>query len=160
VGETGRVIGVDMTPEMIAKARENATRRGFRNVEFRLGDIESLPVEDASADVVVSNCVLNLVPDKSWPSPRSSGSSSRAAISSPTSSSRELPAKLRISPRLYVGCVAGALAYEDYMGIIRDTGFDAVAVKSSHKLDLPEEFLLENIGADSLTPTAPRALPS
>ena len=64
VGETGRVIGVDMTPEMIAKARENAGRRGFGNVEFRLGDIESLPVEDASADVVVSNCVLNLVPDK------------------------------------------------------------------------------------------------
>ena len=64
VGETGRVIGVDMTPEMIAKARENAARRGFRNVEFRLGDIETLPVDDASADVVVSNCVLNLVPDK------------------------------------------------------------------------------------------------
>jgi len=64
VGETGRVIGVDMTPEMIAKARENAARRGFRNVEFRLGDIETLPVDGASADVVVSNCVLNLVPDK------------------------------------------------------------------------------------------------
>ncbi len=152
VGGTGRVIGIDMTPEMIAKARENAGRRGFGNVEFRLGDIESLPVENASADVVVSNCVLNLVPDKKRAFAeifRILKPGGHFCISDIVLEGT-LPAKLQNLAELYVGCVAGALSYEDYMGLIRDMGFDSVAVKSSRKLDLPEEFLLENIGADGL----------
>jgi arsenite methyltransferase len=152
VGEKGRVIGVDMTPEMIAKARENAGRRGFGNVEFRLGDIESLPVDDAAADVVVSNCVLNLVPDKKRAFAeifRILKPGGHFCISDIVLEGK-LPAKLQNLAELYVGCVAGALSYEEYMGIIRDTGFDAIAVKSSRRIDLPEEFLLENLGPDGL----------
>jgi arsenite methyltransferase len=152
VGETGRVIGVDMTPEMVAKAKENAARRGFRNVEFRLGDIESLPVEDASADVVVSNCVLNLVPDKKRAFAeifRILKPGGRFCVSDIVLKG-ELPAKLRTAAELYVGCVAGALDREDYVGIIRQTGFVATEIKSSKKLDLPDELLLEHIDADAL----------
>ncbi|MGZ5495592.1 MAG: arsenite methyltransferase [Candidatus Aminicenantales bacterium] len=152
VGETGRVIGVDMTPEMIAKARENAARRGFGNVEFRLGDVEALPVENASADVVVSNCVLNLVPDKKKAFAeifRVLKPGGHFCISDIVLEGT-LPAKLQSLAELYVGCVAGALSQDEYMGIIRDTGFKAVAIKSSHPLELPEEYLLENIGADGL----------
>jgi SAM-dependent methyltransferase len=152
VGETGRVIGVDMTPEMIAKARENAARRGFANVEFRLGDIESLPVEDASADVVVSNCVLNLVPDKMRAFAeifRILKPGGRFCISDLVLEGT-LPAKLREAAELYVGCVAGALERGQYLGIIGKTGFRAVEVKSSHALDLPDEFLLRYIGPDEL----------
>lgn len=153
VGETGRVIGVDMTPEMIAKAKENAARRGFRNVEFRLGDIESLPVEDASADVVVSNCVLNLVPDKKRAFAeifRILKPGGRFCVSDIVLKG-ELPAKLRTAAELYVGCVAGAVDREDYVGVIRQTGFVATEIKSSKKLDLPDEVLLEHIDADALS---------
>lgn len=152
VGDGGRVIGIDMTPEMIAKARENAARRGFGNVEFRLGDVEALPVEDASADVVVSNCVLNLVPDKKKAFAeifRVLKPGGRFCVSDIVLRG-ELPAKLQEVAELYVGCVAGALSQKEYMGIIRDTGFGAIAIKASHKLELPEEYLLENIGADGL----------
>jgi arsenite methyltransferase len=152
VGETGRVIGVDMTPEMIAKARANAARRGFKNVEFRLGDIEALPVDDASADVVVSNCVLNLVPDKKLAFAeifRVLKPGGRFCVSDIVLKG-ELPAKLREVAELYVGCVAGALDKDDYLGVIRKTGFNAIEVKSSKKLDLPDEYLLPHIGAAAL----------
>jgi SAM-dependent methyltransferase len=153
VGETGRVIGVDMTPEMIAKARENAERRGVRNVEFRLGDIESLPVDDASADVVVSNCVLNLVPDKKRAFAeifRILKPGGRFCVSDIVLEG-ELPAQIRKAAEFYVGCVAGALDGKDYVGLIRKAGFSAIEVKSSKKLDLPDEALLEHIDADALS---------
>jgi arsenite methyltransferase len=152
VGESGRVIGVDITPEMIAKARANAARRGFRNVEFRLGDIEALPIDDASADVVVSNCVLNLVPDKRRAFAeifRILKPGGRFCVSDIVLKGR-LPAKLQAAAELYVGCVAGALEADDYLGIIRDTGFTAIEVKSTKRLDLPDEYLLEHIGAEEL----------
>ena len=152
VGETGRVIGVDMTPEMIAKARENAARRGFRNVEFRLGDIETLPVDDASADVVVSNCVLNLVPDKRKAFAeifRVLKPGGRFCVSDIVLEG-ELPSKLREAAELYVGCVAGALQAGEYLGIIRETGFAGVEVKSSKRIDLPDEILLGHLGPDGL----------
>lgn len=152
VGETGRVIGIDMTPEMIDKARENAGRRGFRNVEFRLGDIESLPVDDATADVVVSNCVLNLVPDKRLAFAeifRILKPGGRFCISDIVLKG-ELPAKLQEVAELYVGCVAGALDAEEYLGIIRETGFAAIEIKSSKRLDLPDEYILKHISADEL----------
>jgi SAM-dependent methyltransferase len=152
VGETGRVIGVDMTPEMIAKAKENAARRGFANVEFRLGDVESLPVEDASTDVVVSNCVLNLVPDKARAfaeifrvlKPGGHFCISDLVIEG------TMPARLREIAELYVGCVAGALERQDYLAIIEKAGFRAVEVKVSHPLDLPDEYLLRQISAEDL----------
>jgi arsenite methyltransferase len=152
VGGTGRVIGVDMTPEMIAKARENAARRGFDNVEFRLGDIEALPVDPASADVVVSNCVLNLVPDKKRAFAeifRVLKPGGRFCVSDIVLEG-ELPAELRRAAELYVGCVAGALGREDYVRIIRETGFAAIEIKSSKKLDLPDEVLLDHIDAAAL----------
>jgi arsenite methyltransferase len=152
VGETGRVIGVDMTPEMIGKARANAERRGFRNVEFRLGDIESLPVDDSTADVVVSNCVLNLVPDKRRAFAeifRVLKPGGRFCISDLVLRGR-LPAKLQEVAELYVGCVAGALADEEYLGIIRETGFAAIDIKSLKKLDLPDEYILKYISAEEL----------
>jgi len=152
VGETGRVIGVDMTPEMIAKARANAERRGFGNVDFRLGDIESLPVEEAAADVVVSNCVLNLVPDKAKAFAeifRILKPGGRFCISDIVLEG-ELPAGLRQAAELYVGCVAGALDRDDYLGLIRGAGFAAVEVKSSKTLDLPDEVLLGHIDAEGL----------
>jgi arsenite methyltransferase len=152
VGETGRVIGVDMTPEMIAKARENAARRGFRNVEFRLGDIETLPVDDASADVVVSNCVLNLVPDKRKAFAeifRVLRPGGRFCVSDIVLEGK-LPPKLREAAELYVGCVSGALQAGEYLGIIRETGFAGVEVKSSKRIDLPDEVLLGHLGPDGL----------
>ncbi len=152
VGETGRVIGVDMTPEMVAKARENAARRGFHNVEFHLGDIESLPVADAAADVVVSNCVLNLVPDKERAFAeifRILKPGGRFCVSDIVLRG-ELPAKLREAAALYVGCVAGALAKESYVGLIRKAGFAGIEIKSSKKIDLPDEVLLDHIDANAL----------
>jgi arsenite methyltransferase len=152
VGETGRVIGVDMTPEMIDKARTNAARRGFANVDFRLGDIESLPVEDASADVVVSNCVLNLVPDKRRAFAeirRVLKPGGRFCVSDIVLKGR-LPAKLQEVAELYVGCVAGALADDEYLGIIRETGFASIEVKTVKRLDLPDEYILKYIGPEEL----------
>ncbi len=152
VGESGRVIGVDMTPEMIDKARGNAERRGFKNVEFRLGDIESLPVEDAAADVVVSNCVLNLVPDKRLAFAeifRVLKPGGRFCVSDIVLKG-ELPARLREVAELYVGCVAGALTTEEYIGIIREAGFAAVDIRSAKRLDLPDEYILKHIGAEEL----------
>ncbi len=152
VGETGRVIGVDMTPEMIGKARANAERRGFKNVEFRLGDIESLPVDDASADVVVSNCVLNLVPDKRLAFAeifRVLKPGGRFCVSDIVLRG-QLPAKLREVAELYVGCVAGALADDEYLRIIRETGFAAIEVKAAKRLDLPDDYILKYISAEDL----------
>jgi arsenite methyltransferase len=152
VGDTGRVIGVDMTPEMIDKARANAERRGLKNVEFRLGDIESLPVDDAAADVVVSNCVLNLVPDKRLAFAeifRVLKPGGRFCVSDIVLKG-ELPAQLREVAELYVGCVAGALTTEEYIGIIHETGFAAVDIRSAKRLDLPDEYILKHIGAGEL----------
>jgi ubiquinone/menaquinone biosynthesis C-methylase UbiE len=152
VGDTGRVIGVDMTTEMIDKARANAERRGFKNVEFRLGDIESLPVDDAAADIVVSNCVLNLVPDKRLAFAeifRVLKPGGRFCVSDIVIQG-ELPAELRGVAELYVGCVAGALAAEEYIGIIHETGFTGIDIKAVKRLDLPDEYMLKYIGAGKL----------
>ena len=130
VGETGRVIGVDMTPEMLEKARENARRGGYRNVEFRLGEIEHLPVADASVDVVISNCVVNLAPDK--------GQVFREAFRCLRPGGRlmvsdivllgELPRALRESLAGYVGCLSGAALKRDYLARIEEAGFREVKV--------------------------------
>jgi arsenite methyltransferase len=130
VGEAGRVIGVDMTPEMLGKARENAAKGGYRNVEFRLGEIEHLPVADRSVDVILSNCVINLSPDKpqvfseAFRVLRPGG---RLTVSDVVLL-QPLPAALAESAAAYLGCVAGASLKDDYLEMLRQAGFAEVRV--------------------------------
>lgn len=131
VGPTGRVIGVDMTPDMLDKARENAKQSGRTNVEFRLGEIEHLPVADTSVDVVISNCVINLSPDKpqvfreAFRVLRPGG---RLMVSDIVLTA-PLPAQIRDSAPLYNSCVAGALLKTEYLGHIAGAGFTEVTVQ-------------------------------
>jgi arsenite methyltransferase len=130
VGEQGWVIGVDMTPEMLRKARSNARKAGYRNVEFRLGEIENLPVEDESADVVISNCVINLSPDKervfseAWRVLRPGG---RLVISDIVTD-RELPDDIRKSFSAWAECIGGALTRKEYMRAIKSAGFTRIRI--------------------------------
>ncbi len=132
VGPGGRVIGVDMTEAMLERAWTNARRGGFSNVEFRLGTIEELPVEDASVDAVISNCVINLSPDKprvfreAFRVLRPGG---RLAVSDLVLA-RPLPPSLRTSVEAWVGCLAGAIAREEYLKAIGEAGFCDVDVVS------------------------------
>lgn len=131
VGEEGRVIGVDMTPEMIARAREIARRGGSKNVEFRLGEIEHLPVESGTIDVALSNCVINLVPDKRLvylELYRVLKSGGRFSISDIVTFG-EVPDAVRKDLDLWAGCVAGAMDEQEYLELIRSAGFRDVAVK-------------------------------
>ena len=147
VGETGRVIGVDMTPEMVAKARRNNEKLGFANVEFRAGDIEALPLDEASADVVVSNCVLNLVPDKKKAFAeihRILRPGGHFCISDIVLKG-DLPEKLRGVAEMYAGCVSGALQHDEYLGIIRETGFADIRVLESRRIQLPDSALREHL---------------
>ncbi|MDI6718231.1 MAG: arsenite methyltransferase [Methanomicrobiales archaeon] len=130
VGPAGRVIGVDMTPEMLAKARENARKGGFANVEFRLGEIEHLPVADNSVDVIISNCVINLSPDKSQvfrEAFRVLRPGGRLMISD-TTLVRPLPEAILRSAAAYVGCISGAIGKEEYVDRVRDAGFEDVTI--------------------------------
>ena len=130
VGDTGRVIGVDMTPEMLAKARENAVKGGYRNVEFRLGEIEHLPVADATVDIILSNCVINLSPEKPQvfaEAFRVLKPGGRLAVSDVVLL-RPLPPALAQSAAAYLGCVAGASLREDYLEMLRRAGFGEVRI--------------------------------
>ncbi len=150
VGPTGRVIGVDMTPEMIAKARTNAERAKARNVEFRLGEIEALPVADGTIDVILSNCVINLSPDKARVfaeayrvlKPGGVLAVSDIVLKKP------LPPALASSVSAYVGCIAGASLKEDYLALLEAAGFAAVEVVEETPFYAMEEAadpLLEKI---------------
>jgi SAM-dependent methyltransferase len=130
VGPTGRVIGVDMTPAMVERARANAEKAGATNVEFRLGEIEHLPVADATADVVISNCVINLSTDKRQvfrEALRALKSGGRLVVSDLVLR-RELPEAVRDSIEAYVGCVAGALRLQDYLAQAREAGFAGIEI--------------------------------
>lgn len=130
VGEAGRVIGVDMTPEMVTKARANAEKGGYRNVEFRLGEIENLPVADASVDVIISNCVINLSPNKprvfaeAWRALKPGG---RLAISDVVAFA-ELPEDIRQDMALFTGCMAGASLISELEGMLEASGFRQIRV--------------------------------
>ncbi len=140
VGENGRIIGVDMTAEMIEKARENAGKGGYTNVEFRLGEIENLPVADNSVDAVISNCVINLSPDKGRvfsEAYRALKSGGRMMVSDIVLL-KELPESLKSSIEAYVGCVAGASKKEDYLAKIAAAGFRDVKVVSEVQMDSGE----------------------
>lgn len=146
VGPEGRVIGVDMTPEMVAKARENARKGGYRNVEFRLGEIEHLPVADASVDAVISNCVINLAPDKRQvfgETYRVLKPGGRLLVSDITLL-RPLPEAIRESVAAYIGCVSGATLKEEYLEFIREAGFAGVAIV--HETPFPVD-LAESVSA-------------
>ena len=131
VGQTGQVIGVDMTAEMVAKARENASGAGFGNVEFRLGEIEHLPVADASVDVIMSNCVINLSPSKpqvfreAFRVLRPGG---RLAISDIVAMAT-MPEEMRNDLALYAGCIAGAATKAELEAMLREAGFDQIRIQ-------------------------------
>ena len=144
-GATGKVIGVDFTPTMIDRARKNAEKLGYHNVEFRQGDIEDLPVTDNSVDVVVSNCVLNLVPDKRRVFAeilRTLRPGGHFSISDVVLVGA-LPEKVVESAELYAGCVAGAIQLDEYLQIIHETGFQNVTLQKQKPIVLPDEILLQ-----------------
>lgn len=152
-GEDGRVIGVDFTPEMIAKAKENAKKLGYQNVEFRQGDIEALPLGGNMVDVVVSNCVLNLVPDK-----RKAFSEVLRVMKrgghfsiSDVVLKGELPKNLQQAAEMYAGCVSGALQENEYLGIIHDLGFEQVSVQKRKRIDVPDDILANYLSAAEIT---------
>lgn len=151
-GEDGRVIGVDFTPEMIAKAKANAAKLGYQNVEFRQGDIEALPLGGNMVDVVVSNCVLNLVPDKRKAfsevlrvlKPGGHFSISDVVLKG------DIPQRLKESAEMYAGCVAGALPESEYLGIIHDLGFEQVTIQKRKPIILPDDILSTYLSAEEI----------
>jgi SAM-dependent methyltransferase len=152
VGESGKVIGVDMTPKMIEKARANAEKLKLNNVEFRLGEIENLPVQNDTADVVVSNCVLNLVPDKKQAlneTFRILKKGGHFSVSDIVTYS-DIPDGLRNEAALYAGCVTGALIREEYLELIKEAGFTNIKVQKERKIELPDEMLIKYMSASDV----------
>lgn len=151
-GENGKVIGIDFTEEMIAKARENADKLGFNNVEFRQGDIENIPMVANRADVVVSNCVLNLVPDKQRAfseiyrilKPDGHFSISDVVLEG------QLAPGLQHAAEMYAGCVAGAMQKADYMAIIRELGFTNVRIQKEKEIIIPDDILTEYLSHEDI----------
>ena len=144
VGDNGHVIGVDMTPEMIVKAKQNAEKHGFTNTEFILGDIEALPVESDSVDVIISNCVLNLVPDKQKAFEemyRVLKPGGHFTVSDIVLSGGDLPEAIQKAAEMYVGCVSGAMRQDEYMNVIHDANFQHVAILKQRAIPIPQEEL-------------------
>lgn len=152
VGEQGKVIGIDMTEAMIEKARKNAEKLNFTNVEFRLGDIENMPLDSNVADVVISNCVLNLVPDKKKAfieifrilKPGAHLSVSDIVLNG------ELPSKLKEVAELYAGCVSGAMQKEDYLQVMQESGLVNVKIQKERSADIPDEILLNYLSREEI----------
>ncbi len=142
-GETGKVIGIDFTEAMIEKARTNAEKLNFNNVEFRLGDIEKIPITANVADVVVSNCVMNLVPDK----PKAFSEVYRILKNGGHFSisdivlTGDLPEKIKNAAEMYAGCVASAIQKDDYLQIIKDAGFKNITLQKEKPIIVPNDIL-------------------
>jgi len=142
-GDSGKVIGIDFTPAMIDKARQNAETRGFNNVEFRQGDIENMPITSNAADVIVSNCVLNLVPNKDAVikeiyrvlKPGGHFSISDVVLLG------ALPAGLRKDAEMYAGCVSGAIQKEVYLELIQSNGFENINIQKEKVITIPDDIL-------------------
>ncbi|MEZ4920826.1 MAG: arsenite methyltransferase [Saprospiraceae bacterium] len=151
-GPTGKVLGIDFTPAMVEKARINAEKRGFNNVEFRLGDLEDMPVSDNLADVIVSNCVLNLVPNKKQVfsetfrvlKPGGHFSISDIVLEG------DLPEGIKASAEMYAGCVAGAIQKNDYLDFIEKSGFTNIQIQKQKPILIPDEILLEYLSESEL----------
>ena len=151
-GETGKVIGVDFTPAMIDKARKNAEVRGFNNVEFRQGDIENMPITANSADVIVSNCVLNLVPNKDAVikdiyrvlKPGGHFSISDVVLVG------ALPEGLRKDAEMYAGCVSGAIQKEVYLELIHANGFENVTIQKEKPIIIPNDILVNYLSKEEI----------
>ncbi|MCC5905933.1 MAG: arsenite methyltransferase [Balneolaceae bacterium] len=152
-GAEGRVIGLDFSPAMIARAKENALKLDYNNVEFLQGDIEQNPIRNDKADVVVSNCVMNLVPDKqkafreTYRILKSGGHFSISDIVT----EGELPEEIRKDAELYAGCVAGAIDRKEYLRIVENAGFKNLKVQKIKKIELPDNILLKTISQIELT---------
>lgn len=143
VGKTGKVIGVDMTDEMLEKARENANKGNFNNVEFRKGDIEDLPVDNGSIDAIISNCVINLAPDKEKvfkEAYRVLKTGGRLMISDVVLT-KPLPEDLKNDQDLLVGCVSGAILKQDYLNLLKKAGFSNITIHKESPAFLPEYAL-------------------
>jgi len=152
VGETGKVIGIDMTEAMIEKARENARKLNFANVEFRLGDIEKMPVTANIADVIISNCVLNLVPDKRKAfseifrvlKPGGHLSVSDVVLLG------KLPEKIEQAATMYAGCISGAMQKDDYLKVIDESGLVNSKVQKEKVIRIPDEILLNYLNQQEM----------
>ncbi len=152
VGDEGKVIGIDFTDEMLIKANFNLDKLGYKNIEFKLGEIESMPLENNLADVVVSNCVLNLVPNKKKAFSeihRVLKSGAHFCVSDIVIKG-ELHPELKKSAEMYAGCVAGAVQQEEYLSLIEQAGFVNVEIKKTKTIELPDEVLLKYLNAEQL----------
>jgi SAM-dependent methyltransferase len=151
-GPTGKVIGIDFTPAMIDRARQNAEVRGFNNVEFRQGDIEHMPVAGNTADVIVSNCVLNLVPNKHAVlqdimrvlKPGGHFSISDIVLNG------TLPESIRTAAEMYAGCVSGAIQRETYLELINITGFTKVTIQKEKPIVIPDDILSQYLSSEEI----------
>jgi SAM-dependent methyltransferase len=151
-GESGKVIGLDMTPSMIEKARNNADALNFNNVEFRLGDIEHMPITANRIDVIISNCVLNLVPDKAQAfsemyrvlKPGGHFSVSDIVLHG------NLPAEIQGAAEMYAGCVSGAIQKYEYLSMLEKVGFIDVEVQKEKSIVLPDDILSEYMSAEKI----------
>jgi ubiquinone/menaquinone biosynthesis C-methylase UbiE len=152
VGETGKVTGIDFTDEMLEKAGNNLRKLGYNNVFFIRGDIEDMPIPDNTYDVVLSNCVLNLVPDKNKAfseilrvlKPEGHFCVSDVVVKG------FLPEKLRKDAEMYVGCVSGAIDIDEYLGIIKQSGFRGIELHKQKEISLPEELMTKYLTCDEL----------
>ncbi len=152
VGESGKVIGLDMTEAMIQKSTLNAIKLNYDNVDFVLGDIEEMPLDDSIADVVVSNCVLNLVPNKEKAfaeTYRILKAGGHFSISDVVVSGN-LPEQIKEDAEMYAGCVAGAIDKEEYLDIVRSAGFENITVQKMKEIQLPDEMLLNYLSEEEL----------
>lgn len=152
VGETGKVIGIDFTPAMIEKARQNAEKLGFHNVEFRQGDIEQMPVSDNIADVIVSNCVLNLVPNKYGVLQEIFRVLKKGAHFSISDIVLEgkLPAQIQQAAEMYAGCVSGAIQKQEYLEFIRLSGFENITIQKEKVINIPDDILSEYLSGTEM----------
>jgi ubiquinone/menaquinone biosynthesis C-methylase UbiE len=153
VGDTGKIIGIDFTPKMIERARANAEARGFNNVEFREGDIEQMPITSNTANVIVSNCVLNLVPNKDGVfkeifrvlKPGGHFSISDVVLEG------ALPEGLRRDAELYAGCVSGAIQKNVYLELIQSNGFENISIQKVKPINIPNDILKNYLNDEEIS---------